>query len=101
MARSKAIDDAVRELLIIKHGNTTGFMDSCTHLVTTITNEIKNSFSPFSDAEIPFLIFSLQSICSVLRERYPESAKIADVLSVAFSCIAVVESTGKRGESDV
>ena len=101
MARSKKIDDAVREVLIIKPGNTDEFMDACNHLVSTITDEIKNSFSPFSTAEIPFLIFSLQSIYTVLRSRHPEEAKIADEFAVVFRCIAVEESTEKRGESDV
>lgn len=100
MARSERIDDAVRELLISR-GNTDGSMDACGHLVSTLMDEIKNSFSPYSTVEIPFLIFSLQSICSVLGARHPEAAKIADDLSVAFRCIAVDESTEKRGESDV
>lgn len=101
MARSKRIDDAVREVLIIKPGNTDEFMDACSHLASTIADEIKNSFSPYSTAEIPFLIFSMQSIYTVLRARHPEAAKIADELSVAFRCIAVEESAEKRGESDV
>ena len=101
MARSKRIDDAVCEVLIIKPGNTDEFMDACNHLASTITDEIKNSFSPYSTAEIPFLIFSLQCIYTVLRSRHPEDAKIADELSVAFGCVAVEYSTEKRGESDV
>ena len=101
MARSKRIDDAVREVLIINPENTYEFMDACNHLVSTITDEIKNSFSPFSNAEIPFLIFSLQSIYTVLRSRHPEEAKIADDLAVVFRCIAMEESTERRGESDV
>ena len=101
MARSKRIDDAVRDVLIINPGNAYEFMDACNHLVSTITDEIMNSFSPFSNAEIPFLIFSMQSIYTVLRSRHPEEAKIADDLAVVFRCIAVEESTERRGESDV
>lgn len=101
MARSKRIDDAVREVLIIKPGNTDEFMDACNHLVSTITDEIMNSISPFSTAEIPFLIFSLQSIYTALRSRYPEAAKFAALLAVTFRCVAVEDSTEKRGESDV
>ena len=101
MARSKRIDDAVREVLIIKPGNTDEFMDACNHLVSTITDEITNSFSPYSTTEIPFLIFSLQSIYTAFRSRYPVEAKIADEIAVAFRCIAVEVSTEKRGESDV
>ena len=100
MARSKRIDKAVRAVLISR-GNTDGIMDACSHLASTLTDEIKNSFSPYSNAEIPFLIFSLQSIYTALRSRHPEEAKIADEIAVAFRCIAVEVSTEKRGESDV
>ena len=97
MERSKRIDDAVREVLIIKPGNTDEFMDACNHLASTITDEIKNSFSPYSTTEIPFLIFSLQSIYTVLRARHPEAAKIADEFAGFFRCVGTEVHFGEGG----
>lgn len=87
MARSKKIDDAI--------------MDACGVLVSTLMDEIKNSFSPYSTVELPFLIFAMRSIYTALRERHPEAAQRADELAVVFRCVATEVRTGKRGESDV
>ena len=96
MARSKRIDDAVRDVLISR-GNTDGIMDACSHLASTLTDEILNSFCPYSTAEIPFLIFSLQSIYTELRERHPEAAKIADESAGFFSCVGTEVHFGEGG----
>lgn len=98
MARSKKIDDAVREVLISR-GHTDGIMDACGHLVSILTDEIKNSFSPYSTVELPCLIFALQSIYTVLRARHPEAAQVADELAVVFRCVSTEVHFGEGGES--
>lgn len=96
MARSKRIDDAVRDVLI-SCGNTDGSMDACSHLVSTLTDEILNSFCPYSTVELHFLIFVLQSIYTELRERHPEAAQLADELAGFFRCVGTEVPFGAGG----
>lgn len=89
MARSKRIDDATERVLLAVV-NKQDRAAALNELSQAIADEIVNSFSPFSDIELPIIILALRSIERSMTRRFPRQAVMANNLEEHVTVIDMV-----------
>ena len=89
MPRSKRIDDATKSVLLAVV-NKQDRAAALNWLSQAIADEIVNSFSPFSDIELPIIILALRSIERSMTQRFPRQAVIAENLEKCCTVIDMV-----------
>ena len=101
MARSKKIDDAVARVFSTKDKEYSERLDAIISALDIISNEIKDSFSPYRDADVPFILYALKSIYDMLYEKYPKAARFADQFSAVFGMYSVEVRVKRSGTDNV
>lgn len=89
MTRSKRIDDATERVLLAVV-NKQDRAAALNGLSQAIADEIVNSFSPFSDIELPIIILALRSIERSMTRRFPRQAVMANNLEEHVTVIDMV-----------
>ena len=101
MARSKRIDDAVARVFSTKDKEYSERLDAFISALDIISNEIKDSFNPYTEAEVPFILYSLKSIYDTLYEKYPKAARFSDQFSAVFGMCSVEVRVKRSGVDNV
>lgn len=99
MARSKKIDDAMARAFMTIEDEDSERLDAFISALGVFANEIKDSFSPYTEADIPFILYSLKSIYDMLRVKHPKEARFADQFATVFGMYSI-EARIKRSDAD-
>ena len=101
MERNKKIADAVARVFSTKDKEYLEKLDAFISALDIISNEIKDSFNPYTEADVPFILYSLKSIYDMLYEKYPKAARFSDQFSAVFGMYSVELRVKRSGTDNV